>query len=101
MQQPLAFGIIKLSVLFVYRRIFRGKTFDIVSKVMLGILTVWTIGYFFASVFVCKTAFWAIWGNLEQYLAHCGQTTSLPESLAISDVILDVMVLSIPIPMVG
>ena len=98
--QPISLGTVKLSVLLFHRRIFRVKHFDIISKAYISIVLLWMTGYFFADLFACGIQFWSYWGSLYDYLGHCIKIDKLYESLAISDVILDVMVLSLPIPQV-
>ena len=57
--QLISFGLAKLSVLFFYRRIFRGKVFEIMSWTMIGIMGIWIISFFFAVLFRCGTNYQA------------------------------------------
>lgn len=52
--QPIALGFIKLSALFFYRRIFIGKTFNILSWVLIGITSGWMVAFFFGLFFDCE-----------------------------------------------
>ncbi|KAI0485071.1 hypothetical protein GGR56DRAFT_616728 [Xylariaceae sp. FL0804] len=95
--QCFAFGTAKLSVLFFYRRIFRGKTFHILTTSMIIIVVIWTVGFFFAILFRCGTQFWALWAPLKYLLANCYDSTPLFQAFAISDVITDTFILIIPV----
>ena len=101
LMQMLAFGTVKLSVIFLYRRIFRGTLFDICSKFMIGLVTVWTLGFFFTILFQCGSNFWALWSNLFNFLSYCLDDVVYLEVNSISDIITDVLILVIPIPMVN
>ncbi len=98
--QVWAFGAIKLSVLFFYRRIFRGKIFDISTKVMMGIVIAWTLSFFFAFLFTCGTNFGANWSTLKALLTQCHAQHTYQLAMAISDVLTDGLILVIPIPLV-
>lgn len=43
-------GLSKLSVLFFYKRIFRGKTFELIVTIMVWIVVFWNIGFIFANL---------------------------------------------------
>ncbi|EPE32025.1 plasma membrane protein Pth11-like protein [Glarea lozoyensis ATCC 20868] len=96
--QALAFGTIKLSVLLFYRRIFRGRSFNITSWIMIGVTICWTLGFLFTYIFECRTKFWAFWSTLDDLLTHCLNDVFFQKVLAITDVVTDVLILSIPIP---
>ena len=52
----LAFGIIKLSITFYYRRIFvtmRGSAFDWITIAAIVVVLLWTIGCLFGFIFQC------------------------------------------------
>ena len=70
----LAYGAIKLSVLFFYRRLFvvnRNSLFDIVTKVAIVVVTLWTITLFFLTIFYCGVHIDAIWGNVIEGAEVC------------------------------
>ena len=99
LQMP-AFGLVKLSVLFFYRRIFRGKAFDICTKIMIGLVCIWTISFFFVVMFQCGTKFFALWSNLFNNFTYCLDDLVFLKSNSISDIVTDVLILAIPAPMV-
>ncbi|TVY83828.1 hypothetical protein LSUE1_G001333 [Lachnellula suecica] len=94
--QCLAFGTAKLSVIFFYRRIFRGSVFNALTIAMAVIVSIWTVGFFFAILFRCGTKFWALWAPLKFLLTNCYSSTPMFQAFTISDVITDVMILLIP-----
>ena len=68
--QVLKLGAIKLSVVFFYKRIFRGKAFEICSKSIIIIISVWTASFFFTIMFECGTGFKYLWSTLLDILTH-------------------------------
>jgi hypothetical protein len=95
-----AFGFTKLSILFFYRRIFRGLAFDIVSWTLIAVSVGWTISFFFATVFDCGTNIERNWGNVLDVQTKCINNFKLYLDLAITDVVVDVLILLTPIPWV-
>lgn len=96
----LAFGIIKLSVLWFYRRIFVGRIFNVYSVCACVVVVAWLLSFFFATVFQCRTEPWAYWGSYRQYFAYCDKTDDEGIALVISDLVTDLLVLVTPIPII-
>ena len=94
-------GSIKLSVICFYRRIFRGNTFELYSKCMIGVVAAWITAFFFAYFFECGTHFQYLWSTLIDLITHCANEPMFFKGFAISDVILDGLILIMPIPVVG
>ncbi|KAI1126437.1 hypothetical protein F5Y10DRAFT_244750 [Nemania abortiva] len=95
--QSVAFGLAKLSILYFYRRIFSSRTFKTITSVMIVIVGIWSIGFFFAYLFRCGTNFWALWAPLMFLIEYCYDSKPLFYTLAISDVITDFIILSLPL----
>ncbi|KAF2233660.1 hypothetical protein EV356DRAFT_567901 [Viridothelium virens] len=98
----LAYGSIKLSVIYFYRRIFvthRGGVFDVVTTVSVVVTVLWTLVFFFIFLFSCGSHISAHWGSLQDLTTYCWATYAPEEGLVISDLITDVAVLSLPFPM--
>ncbi|KAI9692056.1 MAG: hypothetical protein M1820_009559 [Bogoriella megaspora] len=98
-----ALGLIKLSFILFYRRIFTKDAawkFNWVAWFMLAIITAWTIAFFFAILFICGTDFSAYWTSTEVEAANCTETSMLHNAFAISDVVIDVLIIILPLPMV-
>lgn len=95
--QTLTFGFTKLSVLLFYRRIFRGNLFVISVWTLITITSVWTVAFFFANLFQC----WPLWINWTYFGAtaeNCIDTNIMYLAQAWSDVLTDLIILSLPFP---
>jgi hypothetical protein len=97
---PLALGFIKLSILFFYRRIFRGKYFDVLSWTLIVLVILWTLGFLLVQIFDCKGHFQTNWGLLAD-LEKCINTFRQLLAYSISDVIIDLFIFALPIPLVS
>lgn len=84
-------------MLFFYRRIFRGKAFDIITSTLIGFVIVWILSFFFAILFRCGTNFWSLWAPLEYLIANCYNIAPVFEAFTVTDVITDGLILTIPI----
>ena len=101
MVQDLSFGLAKLSILAFYRRIIPTRRFEIINKVLAVVVGMWSIGFFVAYLFRCGTQFWALWAPLHYVMEHCYDSTSMFHAMAISDVVTDFFILSLPFFWVG
>lgn len=100
----LAFGSIKLSITFYYRRIFvtaKGLWFDWITKAAVAIVVLWMVGYLFGFIFMCGTHIYANWGSLQVRSMYCGPSADVDSAFVVSDSITDVMVLCLPLPVVS
>lgn len=99
----LGFGLVKLSVIFFCRRIFcdvfKGR-FDIITKVLITLVVLWSVGFTFAMIFECGTNFWALFSTAENLVKSYVKTLKLAEAFVISDATTDLMILCLPLPMV-
>jgi hypothetical protein len=98
--EKVAFGVIKISVLLAYRRIFRGKTFNVASLTMIAICALLAISFLITSALQCHVRNWSL-----QYLAwshrrHCIQAEISWSGYAIADVVTDLLLLLFPVPLV-
>ena len=103
--QILILGLVKLSFLFLYRRVFNtgsGGLFNIATKGLIGVVIVWTISLFFAHLFMCGVHFSAFYilPPKEEKL-YCVNTTMLNVAYSISDVIIDILTIILPLPLVS
>ena len=95
-----AFGCVKLSFLFFYRRIFFTGHSDAFSKTTIAMIvsvTVWMIVFNVAFIFDCGTAFWANWGPLANDYTYCESTFGLTAAFVISDILTDVIIFCLPL----
>ena len=94
---PLSLGPTKFSVVCFYRRIFRGSRFSVLTGILLIAIAAWGIAFFFAGLFICipVDAFWT-----QAPGSRCFDPIPLFYTGAISDTIMDVVILAIPVPLV-
>ena len=100
--QPTALGLIKLSFIYFYRRVFvtgakKRDSFDILTYVAVIIIAAWTIAFLFANIFVCKGSWAALWTNLDTLTTQCIKTPKMLLGLAVSDFLTDLMVILLPV----
>ena len=100
LMQVVILGTIKLSVISFYRRLFRGRTFDYYSKGMIILVISWTIAFFLSFLFACRTQFEYQWSTLLNLVTHCTDEEKFFKAYAVSDVIIDGLILAMPMPIV-
>ncbi|KAI9699154.1 MAG: hypothetical protein M1820_007233 [Bogoriella megaspora] len=96
-----ALGCIKLSFLFLYRRVLATRFerhFTWANWTMIAVIISWMIAYFFVILFLCGTNFSAYWISSTTEETECLPTTPVHLSYAITDVITDVLTIVLPIP---
>lgn len=98
--QILALATIKFSILFLYRRIFRGQAFNIASWVLIGIVIAWAITFVVALLAACGTSFAANFQMLAALKRECVNTFKILKAFAVSDVAVDLAILIMPIPLI-
>lgn len=97
--EKLAFGTIKLSLLFFYRRIFGvWPSFRWLNNGLIGFVAAWTLAFVFAGLFLCGSHIEIQWA-LDQTRARreCGNKGVLLVAFAASSVVTDVLVLGLPL----
>lgn len=102
MQIP-CLGLVKLSFMFFYKRIFakgKDKAFKAVIYMSVGLIIIWIIGFFFGYLFLCKTHQSNYWTSLFNEKKYCNNSTQLHLGYAISDFLFDVAILVFPVPLV-
>ena len=67
---------------------------------MCGMIALWSLSFFFAFAFQCGTDITNWWTSAATIKAYCDNTNALTVGFVISDVITDVMILIIPLPIV-
>ncbi len=98
-------GFIKLSVITFYRRIFvtnKNTIFDIVTKILAVVVFLWAVTFFLIDIFACGGHVTANWGSLAEQSKYCeaiGYTSE--EGFAVSDLIINVFVITSPLPLVS
>ena len=90
-------GLTKASILVFYRNIFTVHRFRLVANVMLAIVFAWTVSIFFANLFLC----YPVTALIEAFYGNkCVNGVAVWFASTISDVIIDIVILAMPIPMV-
>lgn len=100
LSQMLAIGPTKISMLLLYRRIFRGKIFDFLTYTLIVLVTGWTISFLFANMLECLPISES-WKNAPGLGTnpHCIKAVPMYLSQVYIDVVLDAMILVLPIPL--
>ena len=100
LSQMLAIGPTKISMLLLYRRIFRGSTFNIVTMVLIALATGWTVAFFFSNMLECVPIHEA-WRNAPGLGGnpHCVDAVPMYLTQVYSDVVIDVLIFIVPIPL--
>ncbi|KAH8897475.1 hypothetical protein GQ53DRAFT_803414 [Thozetella sp. PMI_491] len=97
---PLALGLIKLSVLFFYMRIFTVTATSITYKLLVALnvlVSMWAVGFFLANLFQCRLDTWAMWTTTKDLQMHCPGSMYYSLALGITDFSADLIIICIPI----
>ncbi|PWY88386.1 hypothetical protein BO70DRAFT_359820 [Aspergillus heteromorphus CBS 117.55] len=98
-----AYGLIKLSIILLYRRIFLVHKNSKLGWTFHGFVTltvVWTLAFFLLFLFGCREKIYLHWAPLEEVKNQCGNPLTAESALVISDLIMDLMILFLPLPIV-
>lgn len=88
---------VKFSLLFFYKRIFSIKSFRVSAYVVMGIVSCWAVSVVLETFFLCRPFNY----NWEPMVKHtCGNRVASYIASGGLNLITDLMVLSLPIPMV-
>ena len=102
MQIP-ALATVKMSFVFFYRRVFNkgsDKAFGRITVMVLALILLWGIGYFFSFLFICPGHPTAYWTTLVVEKQYCVNTVILHNAYGVSDLLLDLIIIVLPIPVV-
>jgi hypothetical protein len=87
-------GLTKASVLYFYMRIFATQSFRLAGRIMVSVVVAWTIAFFFANLFTCVP----VTALVEQFYGNkCINTLPMWYTESASDILLDLIILSMPI----
>ncbi|KAK9423442.1 putative Integral membrane protein [Seiridium unicorne] len=98
-----AFGSLKLSILFFYRKIFcvsktNKDAFNTITTSMIAIVIAWTLSFGIGAIFLCGARPAYAWAPVALVAEHCTAQLQFLEAYAISDFITDCFIWSLPIP---
>ena len=92
----LSYGLVKVSVLLLYKRIFDIQQFRLRANVLLGIVVAWTLAAIFTQIFSAwPIAQWWTFGG--HYNMNYG---AFLLAFAAMDMVLDLIILSLPLPLI-
>lgn len=95
----LTFGLIKISVVTFYRRIFISEGFRRWSAGLLAFIGLWTIAFFLSLVLWCGSHPAAGWTSPKDIVKYCDNLADLELAFAVTDAMTDLLVILTPIPM--
>ena len=93
---PLCF--IKLSLLFLYRRIFHGTIFNITTWVLIGLTIAWTLSFFLALLLQCVPVTISTVTGSKSASSHCIDQIPVTFAVTSSGTVMDFLILLVPIP---
>lgn len=67
---------------------------------MIGVVTAWSVAFFFATVFQCGTEWYLNWAPIADFLTKCSNTLNMLTVFTATDIITDLLIITMPIPMV-
>ena len=91
---------LKLAFLFFYRRIFRGRAFNIANYTLVGVVVAWAITFSVTILAACGTSIRANFETLGALKTACVNTFDVLIILAVFDVAVDLAIMILPIPLV-
>jgi len=100
--QIFALGLIKLSALAFYHRVFcirgRWSAFDIFTYVSAIIVILWIIAMVIFNSLQCGTHITALWTGPEAYELYCADNPVFEDTFSITNFILDLFIVLLPLP---
>ncbi|KAK3172901.1 hypothetical protein OEA41_006227 [Lepraria neglecta] len=99
----IAYGLIKASILFFYRRLFvvgKSGAFNLITMSTVVVVFLWMIAFLGLFTFNCGSAVDAKWGSLLEVSKSCKFSFTAEEGMASSDFILDLFVFLLPFPVI-
>lgn len=101
MAEKFAFGLIKLSVLFLWKRMFgHVRTFAICCWVMIGLIIAWSIAFFFATLFQCGTHWEWNWAPIATFSRNCPNSVDMFTVYMATDIFTDFIIMYMPVPII-
>lgn len=95
-----ASGLIKISVLHFYRRIFANRFIRVVNLIFDVFFVIWMLVFTLAFIFRCAPTIDQYPTTLQPNI-HCGDPSTLAELYVITDLITDIAMLALPVPFIA
>lgn len=89
----------KQSVLSLYYRIFRSRTFSRLTLVLMVVNAAWGIAFFLATLLACMPID-AYWDATARAAGHCYSPVPVYYGIAVSDVVMNIIILVAPQPII-
>ena len=67
---------------------------------MIGLVIAWSVAFFFATIFQCAPDWSLNWAPIADFLTKCTNTLDMLTVFSATDVITDLMIIAMPVPMV-
>jgi hypothetical protein len=92
-----AMGLIKISILFFYLRIFPDKDFRMIVYVVMGLCVAYSTSFILVSIFQCRPVnlAWRRWDGMPKG-GHCNNINAQGWCSAVFNIVLDVIVIVLP-----
>ena len=84
-----------MSILLFYKRIFRGRVFEILVLILEVLAITWGISFFFATLFECFPIS-QVWNTFYGQPRHCYDYLPMFMATAISNMIIDILIILLP-----
>ena len=97
-------GLVRLSIAHYYRRVFvirNSGLFNFATKVAVATTLIWMRGFLLLFLYNCGSVVGAHWGSALEVTKSCKFSFRAEESMATSDLVLDVIVFLLPTPLVS
>ncbi|KAI0814412.1 hypothetical protein GGR55DRAFT_631731 [Xylaria sp. FL0064] len=99
--EKIVFGLIKVSILLLWIRLFgSSKRLRILCWVLIGLTTTWTFAFFFTTLFQCGTRWSMNWSPIGVFLSQCIESLNVLTVFAATDILSDLIIISIPLPLI-
>ena len=95
----LTITIVKVSILLLYRRVFDTHRFRTMTVVLAGICVSWGIVAILCTIFQCHPVS-GMWKPEYSFTSHCIDIKAYYTGLSASNMVLDIMILTMPVYMV-
>ncbi|KUJ09335.1 uncharacterized protein LY89DRAFT_690381 [Mollisia scopiformis] len=98
-----AYGFIKLSIIFFYKKIFAVEKrlfylFYVLTWTMIAVVMAWTVCFEFMFIFGCGKHISAFWGSRLDLATYCAKGLTYDEAMFTSEFILNIILLVMPLP---
>lgn len=94
-------GFTRLSITFLYKRIFITRAFQIIIWIWIALVVLWMVAFELCGLLQCGSHLLAMFGSPASYYQYCGSAIKGGFALVGSSVAEDVITVILPLPMVS